>query len=176
MKKKCFHTAECIVCGHKGRNFYENGNYKEIDICPKCGGAYIDNFKIEKYKSSCTQFRKNRVSMPLGVENTSYPLFQRIERERKEATTGDYINIRVPKPGDVPIVEFNGEVLENFESIKFVWVTSGDDSVFVLYQHFLDIQGLRTMDVEGEDHYERYRIGLGKESEVEKFRKKYQEI
>ncbi|AMW98444.1 hypothetical protein [Rummeliibacillus stabekisii] len=111
-----------------------------------------------------------------GVDSQNYPLFKKIERERKEAVTGDYISLRVPKPGDVPIVEFNGEVLENFESIKFVWITRGmgmDDPI-IICPYFLDIQGLRTLDVDGEQQYECYRIGLGKETEVEKFRKIYE--
>lgn len=145
------------------------------------------NSQISEFNEEIIRLKKEKVDyeetiknldatiIKSGVDSQTYPLFKKIERERKEATTGDYINIRVPRPGDVPIVEFNGEVLENFESIKFVWVTQGDDSNIILHPLFLDVQGLRMLDVNEKEHFEAYRTGLGKESEVEKYRKKYEE-
>ena len=44
----------------------------------------------------------------------------------------DYINIRIPNNGDLPIVYLDGEEAtpddEGIESVKFIWVTETDDS------------------------------------------------
>lgn len=57
-----------------------------------------------------------------------------LSKEANELTNeeDDYINIRIPKKGDVPIVEFKGQRYgempeQGLESIKLLWVT--DDGI-----------------------------------------------
>lgn len=57
-------------------------------------------------------------------------------REANELTNvdDDYINIRIPKKGDVPIVTIEGRTFdkvsdEGLQSLKFVWATSLDKRI-----------------------------------------------
>ncbi len=50
MKCAYHHCAECLVCGHKDKVHHETKeDYKEITVCPKCNGAFVDKFHIAKY-------------------------------------------------------------------------------------------------------------------------------
>lgn len=76
----------------------------------------------------------------------------------------DYINIRIPKYGDVPIVMLQGEIAlkedEGLESVKFIWVTKTfDEGDFNI--PFVDVKTI-TMN----DPYKIHR-GFGDEHEAE---------
>lgn len=48
-----YHTSKCLVCGHQDRvNYPSKEEYQEVTVCPKCNGAFVDMFKLEKYKQS----------------------------------------------------------------------------------------------------------------------------
>ncbi|PFK16972.1 hypothetical protein COJ03_29595 [Bacillus cereus] len=48
-----YHTAKCLVCGHQDRvNYPSKEEYQEVTVCPKCNGAFVDMYKLEKYKQS----------------------------------------------------------------------------------------------------------------------------
>lgn len=44
------HKAQCLVCGHNDMVFHDSkDDYQEVRVCPKCNGAYVDIWKINKY-------------------------------------------------------------------------------------------------------------------------------
>ncbi|WP_316277768.1 hypothetical protein [Bacillus cereus] len=46
-----YHTSKCLVCGHQDRvNYPSKEEYQEVTVCPKCNGAFVDMWKLEKYK------------------------------------------------------------------------------------------------------------------------------
>lgn len=48
-----YHTSKCLVCSHHDRvNYPSKEEYQEVTVCPKCNGAFVDTFKLEKYKQS----------------------------------------------------------------------------------------------------------------------------
>ncbi|PFN17928.1 hypothetical protein [Bacillus cereus] len=48
-----YHTSKCLVCGHQDRVSYPpKEEYQEVTVCPKCNGAFVDMYKLEKYKQS----------------------------------------------------------------------------------------------------------------------------
>ncbi|MBG9617522.1 hypothetical protein [Bacillus cereus] len=48
-----YHTSKCLVCGHQDRvNYPSKEAYQEVTVCPKCNGAFVDMWKLEKYKQS----------------------------------------------------------------------------------------------------------------------------
>ncbi|PEY75256.1 hypothetical protein [Bacillus cereus] len=48
-----YHTYKCLVCGHQDRvNYPSKEAYQEVTVCPKCNGAFVDMWKLEKYKQS----------------------------------------------------------------------------------------------------------------------------
>ncbi|EEM44813.1 hypothetical protein bthur0005_53510 [Bacillus thuringiensis serovar pakistani str. T13001] len=41
------------MCGHQDRvNYPSKEEYREVTVCPKCNGAFVDVFKLEKYQQS----------------------------------------------------------------------------------------------------------------------------
>ncbi|MGE6593040.1 hypothetical protein ACQKFU_26470 [Bacillus mycoides] len=48
-----YHTSKCLVCGHQDRvNYPSKEEYQEVTVCPKCNGAFVDAWKLGKYKQS----------------------------------------------------------------------------------------------------------------------------
>jgi uncharacterized CHY-type Zn-finger protein len=41
---------QCLCCGHSDRVRGMKEDYSEVKVCPKCSGAFIDVWKIAKYK------------------------------------------------------------------------------------------------------------------------------
>lgn len=43
----------CLVCDYRIKTYQSpKDKYQEVTICPKCNGAFVDMFKLEKYKQS----------------------------------------------------------------------------------------------------------------------------
>lgn len=46
------HKAVCLVCDHSEMVYHESKeDYQEVRVCPKCNGAFIDIWKLPKYKN-----------------------------------------------------------------------------------------------------------------------------
>ncbi|MGH0487455.1 hypothetical protein ACQVPJ_24085 [Bacillus mycoides] len=51
-----FNRAECLVCGHQEKVYRQSKEeYQEVTVCPKCNGAFVDMWVINKYKQNTTQ-------------------------------------------------------------------------------------------------------------------------
>lgn len=94
---------------------------------------------------------------------------QKILLDGKEVgSDDDYISIRIPKKGDVPIIEFEGKEYgampeEALESIKFVWVTK-DEREHAIENPYLDIKYLAS------GSQSKRRVSLGDETVAEHLR------
>ncbi|MDA2383067.1 hypothetical protein PDN41_14980 [Bacillus cereus] len=43
----------CLVCDYRIKTYQApEDEYQEVTVCPKCNGAFVDVFKLEKYKQS----------------------------------------------------------------------------------------------------------------------------
>ncbi|MGA5663667.1 hypothetical protein ACPCZR_30155 [Bacillus bombysepticus] len=43
----------CLACGYQIKTYQApEDEYQEVTVCPKCNGAFVDVFKLEKYKRS----------------------------------------------------------------------------------------------------------------------------
>ena len=50
---KYYNTSRCLVCGHQDKVYRTSKEeYQEVTVCPKCNGAFVDMWKLEKYKQS----------------------------------------------------------------------------------------------------------------------------
>ncbi|WP_265939768.1 hypothetical protein [Bacillus thuringiensis] len=50
---KCYNTSKCLVCGYQDKVYRTSTEeYQVVTVCPKCNGAFVDIFKLEKYKQS----------------------------------------------------------------------------------------------------------------------------
>ncbi|HDR7866522.1 TPA: hypothetical protein QCY24_000130 [Bacillus wiedmannii] len=48
---KYYNTSRCLVCGHQDKVYRTSKEeYQEVTVCPKCNGAFVDMYKLEKYK------------------------------------------------------------------------------------------------------------------------------
>ncbi|MES5942324.1 MULTISPECIES: hypothetical protein [unclassified Bacillus cereus group] len=43
----------CLVCDYRIKMYQSpKDKYQEVTVCPKCNGAFVDMWKLEKYKQS----------------------------------------------------------------------------------------------------------------------------
>ncbi|EOO64268.1 hypothetical protein IKE_05145 [Bacillus cereus VD196] len=50
---KYYNNSTCLVCGHRDKLYRSSKEeYQEVTVCPKCNGAFVDVYKLEKYKQS----------------------------------------------------------------------------------------------------------------------------
>ncbi|MCZ6942382.1 hypothetical protein EJ131_17940 [Bacillus mycoides] len=48
---KYYNTSKCLVCGHRDKVYRSSKEeYQEVTVCPKCNGAFVDMYKLEKHK------------------------------------------------------------------------------------------------------------------------------
>jgi len=48
-KKRHRHVAECLRCGHTDNVYKSKEEYKEVEFCPNCKGAFVDRWYKERY-------------------------------------------------------------------------------------------------------------------------------
>ncbi len=46
---KYYNTSRCLVCGYRDKVYRTS---KEVTVCPKCNGAFVDIWELEKYEQS----------------------------------------------------------------------------------------------------------------------------
>lgn len=105
----------------------------------------------------------------IGTGHGYEKIFSRIEHIPLAVGTSDddYINIRVPKRGDVPIISIDGNLAysdtEGLESIKFVWATK-DHRDTELFIPFVDV---RILSHDNQNNVEYVRLATGNETAAE---------
>ncbi|MDR5022442.1 hypothetical protein FOL75_10715 [Bacillus thuringiensis] len=72
-EKKYFHKAKCLVCGHMDKVYHPSKEeYQEVTVCPKCNGAFVDVWVMNKYTQQSNDAKKNiqGLTIELNVETT----------------------------------------------------------------------------------------------------------
>ncbi|MDR5045919.1 hypothetical protein GH876_11945 [Bacillus thuringiensis] len=72
-EKKYFHKAKCLVCGHMDKVYHPSKEeYQEVTVCPKCNGAFVDVWVMNKYTQKSNDAKKNiqGLTIELNVETT----------------------------------------------------------------------------------------------------------
>lgn len=111
--KKYYYSAACLVCGYKDKVQHESKkDYKEITVCPKCNGAFIDMFKLGKYKQLDNTKRNEE------------PLLQIVQSD---------IN-------SVPVVHYKGQQIDKNIRISFDWKTGDLNSMSSSYIHIEHVE------------------------------------
>ncbi|MGE7932130.1 hypothetical protein [Viridibacillus arvi] len=68
-KRKSSYVGECLVCGHHDRVELESKeDYREISVCPNCNGAFIDRWKINKYKQKESKTVRSSISVAVDMD------------------------------------------------------------------------------------------------------------
>ncbi|MDR5021810.1 hypothetical protein FOL75_07155 [Bacillus thuringiensis] len=70
---KYFNKAKCLVCGHMDKVYHPSKeDYREVTVCPKCNGAFVDVWVINNYKRQSNDTKKNiqGLTIELNVETT----------------------------------------------------------------------------------------------------------
>jgi Zn-finger nucleic acid-binding protein len=47
-------TYKCLCCGYSELLTFQKEEYSEVKVCPQCNGAFVDVWKLEKYKRKGT--------------------------------------------------------------------------------------------------------------------------
>ncbi|PEM45575.1 hypothetical protein COF80_32480 [Bacillus toyonensis] len=49
----------CLVCDYQIKTYQSpNDEYREVTVCPKCNGAFVDMWKLEKYKQHINRHKE----------------------------------------------------------------------------------------------------------------------
>ncbi|MGE6501164.1 hypothetical protein ACQKF0_12620 [Bacillus wiedmannii] len=108
MGKEYFNKAVCLVCGHQDRvNHPSKKEYQEVTVCPKCNGAFVDVWKLGKYKQ---------------LDNT---------QSNKEPL----LTITLTDIDAVPIVHYKGKQIDRKLRVAFDWESKTVDKFDMTYIH-----------------------------------------
>ncbi|PGM91613.1 hypothetical protein [Bacillus cereus] len=103
-----YHTSKCLVCGHQDRvNYPSKEVYQEVTVCPKCNGAFVDMWKLEKYKQ---------------LDNT-------------KANEESLLTITLTDIDAKPIVHYKGKQIDKQLRVAFDWESQSIDKINRTYIH-----------------------------------------
>lgn len=67
--------AQCLVCDHQGTVLHNSKEeYQEVTVCPKCKGAFVDIWKIVKYKQTESKGQSNTVDVDINTNKMQLKL------------------------------------------------------------------------------------------------------
>ncbi|PHE68802.1 hypothetical protein COF47_27190 [Bacillus wiedmannii] len=105
---KYYNTSRCLVCGYLDKVYRSvKEEYQEVTVCPKCNGAFVDVYKVEKYKQ-CD-----------GIKANEEPL----------------LIITLTDIDSVPIVQYKGKQIDRKVRVAFDWETQSIDKINRTYIH-----------------------------------------
>ncbi|WP_459503067.1 hypothetical protein [Bacillus sp. C1] len=103
----------CLACDYQIKTYQSpKDEYQEITVCPKCTGAFVDVFKLAKYKQSN------------DIKASEEPLLQIVQSD---------IN-------DVPVVLYKGQKLNKKIRVSFDWKTGEHNNIHSSYIHIEHIE------------------------------------
>jgi hypothetical protein len=108
MQMKRFNKSICLACGHQDRVDYPSKEeYQEVTVCPKCNGAFVDAFKLAKYKQ---------------LDDT-------------DVNEEPLLTITLTDIDAVPVVHYKGEQIERNVRVTFDWETRSTKKIDMTYIH-----------------------------------------
>ncbi|MEB8860582.1 hypothetical protein P4H06_30415 [Bacillus cereus] len=108
MGKGYFNKAVCLVCGHQDRvNHPSKKEYQEVTVCPECNGAFVDVWKLGKYKR---------------LDNT-------------QSNEEPLLTITLTDIDAKPIVHYKGEQIDRKLRVAFDWESQSIDKINRSYIH-----------------------------------------
>lgn len=98
------HKAQCLVCGHSDLVYHESKeDYQEIRVCPKCNGAYVDVWKMNKYLKKTNSEKESKTNLQtkasLDLDTNKIQLKLRAIAKYTEALADELNNIDKDKRG-----------------------------------------------------------------------------
>lgn len=98
----------CLVCDYQIKKYHsQEDEYQEVTVCPKCNGAFVDMFKLGKYKQS---------------DNT-------------KADEEPLLTITLTDIDSVPIVHYKGKPIDRKLRVAFDWESQSIDKINRTYIH-----------------------------------------
>lgn len=108
MGKEYFNKAVCLVCGHQDRvNHPSKKEYQEVMVCPKCNGAFVDMWKLGKYK----------------------------QLDETKANEEPLLTITLTDIDAIPIVHYKGKRTDRKLRVAFAWESQSMDKINRTYIH-----------------------------------------
>lgn len=108
MGKGYFNKAVCLVCGYQDRvNHLSKKEYQEVTVCPECNGAFVDVWKLGKYKQLN------------GSKTSEEPL----------------LTITLTDIDAIPIVNYKGKQTDRKLRVAFDWESQSMDKINRTYIH-----------------------------------------
>lgn len=119
-------THECLVCGHSDTVTYNMDTYMEVSVCPKCSGAYVDLWKINKYKhlirSSEDKMKDYKEKVDKAMREVAKEMDQWGENCVKYSRE-PLLTIELQDETSVPKVFYKGEEITAIVHVDFDWCT-----------------------------------------------------
>ncbi|WP_242475713.1 hypothetical protein [Bacillus cereus group sp. N6] len=99
MGKEYFNKAVCLVCGHQDRvNHPSKKEYHEVTVCPKCNGAFVDVWKLGKYKQlDNTQSNEEPVLTITLTDIDAKPIVHYKGEQSNHEHVAAYVNDKIRK-------------------------------------------------------------------------------
>lgn len=91
-------TRNCLVCGYGGKTVESKDDYQEVGVCPKCNGAFVDIWCINKYTKNDWKPNKN-------------------------VQESNFLTIELQDKTSVPKVFYKGEEITSKVKVQFDWET-----------------------------------------------------
>ncbi|EOP94820.1 hypothetical protein IGM_01252 [Bacillus cereus HuB4-4] len=98
IETRYFNLAVCLVCGHQDKVYRPaQEEYQEVTVCPKCSGAFVDAYKLGKYK----------------------------QLDHTKSNEEPLVTITLTDIDAVPVVLYKGEEIKGKARVSFDWKTDG---------------------------------------------------
>nr|WP_275900237.1 hypothetical protein [Bacillus wiedmannii] len=107
-RREYYNASQCLVCGYKDKIYHQSKEeYQEITVCPKCSGAFVDMFKIGKYKQSD------------DIKTNEEPL----------------LTVTLTNIDAKPTVHYKGKQIDRKLRVAFDWESQSNDKINRTYIH-----------------------------------------
>lgn len=109
-------TRSCLVCGYSGSAYESKEEWKEITVCPKCNGAFVDLFFIHKYRDNNWEPNKE-----IQKEVNEKEINKAAELIKGALINNNLLIISLENESSVPKVFYKGEQIGNLRELQLDW-------------------------------------------------------
>lgn len=98
----------CLVCDYQIKTYQSpEERYQEVNVCPKCSGAFVDMFKLAKYK----------------------------QLDNVKANEEPLLTITLSDIDSLPVVHYKGKQIDRKLRVTFDWKSKSIDKIDMTYIH-----------------------------------------